>query len=302
MTLVELRYILALAKFKHFGQAAKHCHVSQPTLSVAINKLEQELGTQIFERHSKEVRVTEIGEQLLLHARRALAETDEMVKLTTNKNHQLSSPLRVGAIYTIGPYLFPNLIPQLQKIAPEMPLIIEEDYTKHLKEKLREGSLDAIFVALPFSDTNVVAKALYDEPFVVLMRQDHPLAKKESIEKEDLPIREMLLLGEGHCLREQVLEVCPDCVNVQEGKVAGGSIETLRHMIASGLGVTVLPSTATHIAYYKSTLCTRPFRSRVPQRRVALAWRMSYTRTKSIDALIQALYQMNVRDICLLPE
>lgn len=304
MTLTELRYAVTLALEKHFGKAAKVCHVSQPTLSVAINKLEAELGVSIFERDRNNVRVTAIGEKIIIYAQRTLDEANHIRVVANGSKAQLNMPLRVGAIYTIGPYLFPELIPKLKKFAAEMPLIIQEDYTANLKIKLQQGELDAIFIALPFADTNIVTQALYDEPFVVLMRKDHALAKKKNIKPQDLKNSDILLLGEGHCFRDQVIEACPHCYsnNRLQKLLEGSSIDTLRHMVASGIGITILPATATHIQYYQSILCTRPFADHVPQRRIALAWRASFTRPKAIGALIHALHASKMRDICLLPE
>ncbi|VVC76178.1 Hydrogen peroxide-inducible genes activator [Aquicella siphonis] len=305
MTLTELRYALTLAAEKHFGRAAALCHVSQPTLSVAIHKLETELGVSIFERDRSHVRVTDVGKQIIAQAQRAMDEVSQIHDIAQGGKSQLETPLKVGAIYTIGPYLFPSIIPNLKKIAAHMPLIIQEDFTANLRLKLSRGELDAVFVALPFTETGVVTQALYDEPFVVLMRKDHPLSKKESIKPADLNANEMLLLGEGHCFRSQVIDVCPNCYPAEGAArqaVEGTSLETLRHMVASGMGITVLPSTATQIQYYKSILCTKPFAGKIPQRRIALAWRVSFTRPKAIGALIRALHASSMRDICLLPE
>lgn len=305
MTLTELRYAITIAQEKHFGRAAKMCHVSQPTLSAAISKLESELGISIFERDRNAVRVTEIGKDIIAQAQRAIDEVGLIRDIAEGSKSQLTTPLKVGAIYTIGPYLFPNLVPALHKIAPHMPLVIQEDFTSNLRLKLQQGEVDAIFVALPFTEAGVVTQALYEEPFVVLMRKDHPLSKKETIKASDIDPNEMLLLGEGHCFRDQVIEACPNCYPEKSGitnTVAGTSLETLRHMVASGMGITVLPSTATQIQYYKSILCTRPFAGHVPQRCIALAWRVSFTRPKAIGALIQALHASTLQGVCLLPE
>jgi LysR family hydrogen peroxide-inducible transcriptional activator len=305
MTLTELRYVIALARERHFGKAAAACHVSQPTLSVAISKLEAELGTYIFERDRNELRLTEVGEKIIVQAQRALDEAARVKQIAqTSSQSQLNTPLKLGAIYTIAPYLFPNVIPQLRKVAPDMPLLIQEDFTANLKAKLQQGDLDAIFIALPFSAPGIVTRELYDEPFVILMRRDHPLSDLESVAASQLPSDEILLLGEGHCFREQVLEACPNCYQGSDvqNTVEGTSLETLRHIVASGMGITVLPSTATQIDYYKSILCTRPFKGIAPKRRVALAWRTSFTRTKAIDALIKALQSSKLHGASLLDE
>jgi LysR family hydrogen peroxide-inducible transcriptional activator len=205
--------------------------------------------------------------------------------------------LSVGAIYTVGPYLFPSLVSSLQQLAPKMPLFIEESYTANLRVKLSNGKLDAIFVALPFTEPDVVTRALFDEPFVVLLPQDHPLAKHSHIDTHTLAEHRVLLMGEGHCFRDQVLEACPGLQqaireNYAQGNavVEGSSLETLKHMVASGLGITVLPESAAKEATYgENTLAVRPFKSPAPQRSIAIAWRVSYPRPEAIDILIDAL-------------
>lgn len=303
MTLIELRYLIALAQHKHFGKAAKVCCVSQPTLSIAIANLESKLGINIFERQYNDIRITEIGEKIISQAQRALEEVLKIKEIADGNKSQLNSTLKIGGIYTIAPYLFPIIIPKLKKIAPNMPLIIQEDFTANLRGKLQRGELDAIFVALPFTESGVVTKTLYHEPFVVLMRNDHPLKNKKAIDISDLNNENVLLLGEGHCLRNQVLDACPSCYNATEIQQAieGTSLETLRHMVASGLGITVLPSTATLIKHYNSILCVRPFKNKPPQRTIALAWRASFPRTKAIDAVIKALSLCTLNGICLVP-
>lgn len=304
MTLTELRYAITLAQEKHFGKAAKKCNVSQPTLSVAINKLESKLGVAIFERDRNQVRLTEIGKAIIKQAQQVTEQASQIRKIAQGGKSQVDEPLKIGAIYTIGPYLFPYLIPKLKKLAPSMPLIIQEDYTANLRLKLLQGELDAIFISLPFRESGVVTQPLYDEPFVVLMRKDHYLSKKEKIKTSDLKAEEILLLGEGHCFRDQIIEACPQCYAADNGMqkaIEGTSIETLRHMVASGIGITVLPCSATQIQYYRSILCTKTFVGKIPQRRIALAWRVSFTRPKAIGALIQGLQESTMQGICLLP-
>ncbi len=300
MTLTELKYILALAQEKHFGRAAIRCHVSQPTLSVAINKLEKSLGITLFERQSNSLRITEIGAQLIEQAQRVTEEADKFCGIARGAIHQLDSPLRLGAIYTVAPYLFPSLIPHLNKLAPNMPLVINENFTKILRTKLMQGELDAIFIALPFDQPAVVVNPLYEEPFVVLMPKSHPLAKKSVIEAKDLITANTLLLGEGHCFRDNIIETCPQCYDANELQqtVEGTSLETLRHMVASGMGITILPCTATAVRNYSKTLCVRPFKSNKPKRTIALAWRSSFPRTKAIDVVIQALRRAKLSQIC----
>ncbi len=291
MTLTELRYIVALAQTRHFGRAAKACHVSQPTLSVAINKLEKSLGTSLFERRPSDLRITDIGEKIIQQAQRVLEEADKIHVLSAADKDQLSTPLNVGAIYTVGPYLFPKLIPQLKQTAPNLPLMIQESFTATLSKKLQSGELDAIFVALPFKQPGIVCKTLYDEEFVVLLPKQHPLAKQDSIDAHQLNEQSVLLLGEGHCFRDQIIELCPQCIqgNELQQTIENGSLETLRAMVASGYGITILPKSAADQNNFASSLTTRPFKQPAPKRNIALAWRDSFPRTKAISALISAL-------------
>lgn len=300
MTLTELRYIVTLAQEQHFGRAAERCFVSQPTLSIAVKKLEEELDVALFERSKSRVQATPLGEKIIAQAQRVLEQTALIKELATAGKDQLSSPLNVGAIFTIGPFLFPHFIPQLQKIAPKMPLYVEEGYTATLRQRLRHGELDAIIVALPFTEADVVTQALYDEPFVVLMNRDHPLAEQAEIRPEDFDGHSVLLLGEGHCFRDQVLEACPNLQPSLENHTTrfaaeGSSLDTLRHMVASGLGITILPLSATGSSYSSEVLVTRPFADPVPSRTVALAWRASFPRHKAIDRLRQAINQCQMQ-------
>ncbi|WP_323752195.1 hydrogen peroxide-inducible genes activator [Marinobacter sp.] len=304
MTLTELRYVVTLARERHFGRAAERCHVSQPTLSVAVKKLEEELGISLFERSKSSIRVTEVGQRIIDQAQTVLDQVGVIKDLAQDGKNQLNSPLKVGAIYTIGPYLFPHLLPELRRAAPEMPLFIEENYTANLRQKLRHSDLDAIIIALPFEEPEVVTLPLYDEPFVVLLPAGHPLTEKDEITAEEMAKEQLLLLGPGHCFRDQVLESCPPLVDAitqrssqnQPGLVTeGSSLETIRHMVASGLGITVLPlSAATAIKYQEDILAVRPFAAPVPFRTVALAWRVTFPRPKAIDMLSLAASQCRV--------
>ncbi|PMR74762.1 LysR substrate-binding domain-containing protein [Billgrantia endophytica] len=295
MTLTELRYIVTLAQERHFGRAAERCFVSQPTLSVAVKKLEEELGVALFERSKSTVQVTPMGEKIVEQAQRVLEQSSVIKELANAGKDQLASPLRIGAIYTIGPYLFPHLVPALARSAPQMPLYIEEGFTANLRRKLRSGELDAIIIALPFTETDVVTKPLYDEAFEVLIPADHAWAKRDHIDKEDLLDERLLLLGEGHCFRDQILEACPAIshkLNSPHNTLTaeGGSLETIRHMVASKLGITVLPRSAIGTVHYETGLLTsRPFGEPAPSRTVAIAWRASFPRPRAIDAVTNAI-------------
>lgn len=289
MTLTELRYIVTLAQERHFGRAAEKCFVSQPTLSVAVKKLEAELNCALFERSKSAVSPTPLGERIVQQAEKVLAETRSLKEMADAGQDQLNSPLKVGAIFTIGPYLFPHLVPQTYQRAPQMSLFIEESYTAVLRRQLREGELDAIIIALPFNEPDVMTRPLYDEPFVVVMPKDHPLAKLNHIQADMLPDQDLLLLGEGHCFRDQVLELCPALSQQQASRLGsvtqGSSLETLKYMVATGLGITVLPESA--VGNLDSELITtRPFASPAPYRTVALAWRASFPRGQAIDLLL----------------
>ncbi len=304
MTLTELRYVVTLARERHFGRAAERCHVSQPTLSVAVKKLEDELGIPLFERSKSSIRVTETGQRIIEQAQRVLDQVGVIKDMAQDGKNQLNSPLKVGAIYTIGPYLFPHLLPELRRAAPEMPLYIEENYTANLRQKLRHSDLDAIIIALPFEEPEVVTMPLYDEPFVVLLPADHPLTAKDEITADELSREQLLLLGPGHCFRDQVLVSCPPLVDAITKRAdgdkpdlvtEGSSLETIRHMVASGLGITVLPlSAATGMKYHEDILAVRPFAAPVPFRTVALAWRVTFPRPKAIDVLSLAASQCRV--------
>ncbi|SIS42126.1 hydrogen peroxide-inducible genes activator [Neptunomonas antarctica] len=292
MTLTELRYIVTLAKEQHFGHAAEKCFVSQPTLSIAVKKLEEELGVALFERSKNAVRITDVGKQVVEQARKVLQQAEAIKDLAQVGKDQLRTPLRVGAIYTIGPYLFPRLVPEVQELAPNMPLYIEENFTARLREKLRNGELDAIIIALPFDEPDVVARVLYDEPFVMLLPKQHPWCEHKTIDATNLSSIELLLLGEGHCFRDQVLESCPtlqQAIQHQNTVTEGSSLETIRMMVASGLGSSVLPMSATQGFYQSDLVVTKPFKAPQPTRTVAVAWRASFPRPKAIDVLVDAI-------------
>ena len=291
MKLTELRYLVALSKTKHFGQAATLCHVSQPTLSVAINKLESKLGVGLFERFHHEVRITDIGEQIVAQAVRVLEEVDKITELSKASSSQLASPLKLWAIYTVAPYLFPRLIPILREKAPDMPLVLGDAYTEIIRQRMIQGEIDIAILAMPFSESGIVTRTIYKEKFVCLLPIEHPLANEAAIDEQRLSDENVLLLGEGHCFREQVLKGCPSCQNDAMGAhhAEGTSIETLKQMVASGLGITVLPMSAASTPGLEKFVAVRPFKGISPCREIALAWRVSFPRPKVIDVLVDAL-------------
>ena len=303
MTLTELRYVVAVARERHFGRAADACFVSQPTLSVGIKKLEEELGVSIFERASNEISLTHVGEQIVAQAARILEEAASIKTIAQQSGDPLGHPLRLGAIYTVGPYLLPQIIPILRESAPAMQLIVQESYTGDLRELLKRGKLDVIIISLPFSEPGVITQPLYDEPFQLAMPADHPWTKQKTIAPEKLSDETVLLLGAGHCFRDQVLKICPSLGNTQTASgiqqtLEGSSLETIRYMVTSGVGMTVLPSTACVPTREENRmLAFRPFDQPAPMRRVALAWRKSFPRPQAVEAVRQAILKANLTGI-----
>jgi len=294
MTLTELRYIIAVADEKHFGRAASRCFVSQPTLSIGVKRLEDELGVTLFERSKTGVHLTAVAEQLVEKARTILQEVDAFKELSDHVKDPFLAPLRLGAIYTIGPYLFPALLPALKAAEPRLKLYIEESFTGTLRQMLKKGQLDAIIVALPFTEPDVEVCELYTEPFEVLLPANHPWADEAHIPPKQLHTENVLLLGEGHCFRDQVIDACPALSRAAHDRnnvvAEGSSLETLRHMVASGLGVTVLPASAAGTkSYAPGYLITKPFSQPEPSRTVAIAWRKQFPRTEAIDLLVDVI-------------
>ena len=308
MTLTELRYIVALARERHFGRAAEACFVSQPTLSVGIKKLEDELGVSLFERGSGEVTLTPVGERVIEQAQRVLEQAQDIREIARQGKDPLQGRLRVGIIYTIAPYLLPGLVRLLHKRAPQMPLHLSENYTERLRELLKNGQIDAAILALPFEEPGFAIAPLYDEAFVVAVPREHAWAERKSLKAADLRKEPMVLLGSGHCFRDQVLEVCPE-LNRQAGAdglqktFEGSSLETIRQMVASGVGVTVLPATSVPERVPRDSLLAYvPFTAPVPERRVVLVYRKSFPRRDAIDALRQAVLDCGLAGAQPLPD
>lgn len=313
MTLTELKYIVAVARERHFGRAAEACHVSQPTLSVAIRKLEEELGLSLFERGGVEVSVTPIGRRIVEQAQRVLDETATIRELAAQGRDPLAGALRVGIIHTIGPYLLPLMMRRIIRDAPQMPLVLQENFTVRLLELLRQGDVDAAILAEPFPDQGFASCPLYDEPFVVAVPCAHDWATRPAIASSELKAQTMLLLGTGHCFRDQVLEVCPELSRFSQASEGiqktfeGSSLETIRHMVASGIGITVLPWMAQPSQVLDGQrrddglLTYLPFESPPPTRRVVLAWRRSFTRPGAIEALRDAILGADLPGVVKLP-
>jgi LysR family hydrogen peroxide-inducible transcriptional activator len=289
MTLTELRYIVAVAQEKSFGRAAQKCFVSQPALSVAIQKLEEELGASLFERGGAEVAVTPVGERIVEQAHRVLDEAARIREIAQSGRNQLVGTLKLGVIHTVAPYLLPDLIPALHALAPQMPLDIEENLTENLEVELKTGRIDTAIVALPFDPPGIITEYLYEEPFRVVVPLGHKWAKRKSIAPAELTGEHTILLNVGHCFRAQVLDACPE-LNRQDTHVTRtNSLETVRNMVASGLGISVLPRDALTPKYHSKLVVPIPFTKPVPSRRIAIAYRKSFPRPAAVAAIRDAV-------------
>jgi LysR family transcriptional regulator, hydrogen peroxide-inducible genes activator len=290
MNLRDLRYFVALADTKHFGKAAERSYVSQPTLSAQIKKLENYLGVQLIERQPRRVTLTESGAKILPLARRILQESDEIISLARNEHDPLSGKLKLALIPTIGPYLLPVVTRRLRKQLPDLKLMLYEYQTQSLLERLRSGEIELGILALPVGLDGLEAAELYEENFTVAMPNNHGLAKKSAIKLDDLNGETLLLLEDGHCLRDQALDVC-NRVDVKESEdYRATSLETLRQMVAAGLGITLLPELATRGPFGSGQgLTVKPFAKPVPSRTIGAVWRKSSSRGAAINAVCEAV-------------
>ncbi|MDP3744209.1 MAG: LysR substrate-binding domain-containing protein [Methylotenera sp.] len=288
MTLSELRFVVAIAKERNFRRASEKCFVSQPALSLAIKKLEQDLGVMIFERSRTDINPTPIGEKIIEQAIKVLEQANHIREIAKQGNNQLSGAFRLGLIYSVGPYLLPEIIPILRQSAPDMPLDVEENLTAQLELQLKNGVIDAAVVALPFDVPGINTLPLYDEKYVVMVPIDHHWANRQLIEAHELIEEHVLLLNAGHCYSHQVLQACPELS--RKGQVLqGNSLETIRNMVASNLGITVLPCSAATERYINPLVKVIPFAAPVPVRRIALAWRKSYARELAVSCVAEAI-------------
>ncbi|WP_020167123.1 MULTISPECIES: hydrogen peroxide-inducible genes activator [Methylotenera] len=288
MTLIELKFVMAVAQERNFRRAAEKCFVTQPALSLGIKKLEDELNVMIFERSRSDVTPTEIGAQIIEQASRVLEEAARIKQLAELGKNQLKGALKLGMIHSVGPYLLPEIIPILRKTAPDMPLEVEENLTANLEAQLRNGVIDVAIVALPFDVPGLQYKALYDEEFDVVVPIHHHWATRKQINPEELSDEKVLLLNSGHCFSNQVTQACPELS--RKGEVLqGNSLETIRNMVASNLGITVLPCSATAERYNNPLIKVIPFTSPAPTRRIAIAWRKSFVRVETVEKIVDAI-------------
>lgn len=286
MNLRDLRYFVALAETRHFGRAAERCCVSQPTLSAQIKKLENHLGVQLVERQPRRVSLTECGMKILPLARRILQESEEIVSLARNEHDPLSGKFKVGLIPTIGPYLLPLVIRKIRKKLPQLQLMLYEYQTQPLLEKLRSGDVELGILALPVASDGLEVRELYTEAFHAALPDTSALANKTSIKLDDLSGENLLLLEDGHCLRDQALEVCNRIDIKESGDYRATSLETLRQMVAANLGVTLLPELAVRGPFGSGHgLIVKPFARPSPSRTVGAVWRRSSTRGAAIESI-----------------
>jgi LysR family hydrogen peroxide-inducible transcriptional activator len=290
MNLKDLKYLVALADTGHFGRAAQRTFVSQPTLSAQLKKLEEYLGVKLVERHPKNVQLTEVGKEIVVRARRMLSEGDEIIALARNNTDPLSGKLKVALIPTIGPYLLPRVMQKLRKALPQLGLMLYEHQTEELLKRLRDGEMDLGILALPADQEGLESRRLYREEFTVALPTDNPLAQKATIKTTDLKGQTLLLLEDGHCLRDQALEVCSR-IDVREAEdFRATSLETLRHMVVAGLGVTLMPELAVESPFGSQRgLVIRQFAKPAPSRTVGAVWRKSTTRRAAIDAVCETV-------------
>ena len=286
MNLRDLQYLVALADTGHFGEAAERCHVSQPTLSAQIKKLEEYLGVQLFERQPRKVSVTDVGRRIVDRARLVVRQAEDIREVARASRDPLTGKLRVGLIPTIAPYLLPRVAPRLKTRLPDLQLMLYEYQTGPLLEKLRTGELALAILALPADTAGLETRSLFAESFVVAMPRGHRLAARKRLKPADLAGETLLLLEDGHCLRDQALDVCGNVPLAEEQDFRATSLETLRQMVAAGLGITLLPRLAAEgpIAAARG-LESRPFAPPSPSRMVGAAWRRSSTREAAIEAV-----------------
>lgn len=292
MTLNELRFVIAVAQERNFRRAAERCFVTQPALSLGIKKLEEELSVVIFERNRNDVSPTEAGEKIIEQAQVVLEESARLKEIAQLGTNPLQGLFKLGMIHSVGPYLLPEIIPILRVNVPDMPLEIEENLTANLEVQLKNGIIDAAVVALPFEMPGIEVQSLYDEDFSVVVPANHHWANRKQIKPAELSEEKVLLLNSGHCFSNQVTQACPELS--RKGEVLqGNSLETIRNMVASNLGITVLPASATMARYENPLLKVIAFAKPAPTRRIALAWRKSFVRVAAIEKLIEAIGQVN---------
>lgn len=293
MNLRDLSYLVALADLKHFGRAADACFVSQPTLSTQIRKLEDELDVILVERTPRKVLLTEVGRDIAERSRGVLREVEQIRVLARRTRDPEAGSIRLGIFPTLGPYLLPHVIPALRQQFPRLELLLVEEKSETLLRQLREGKLDAAILALPQPDDQLHEHFLFEEPFVLAVPSGHPLAKRRNIKMDDLSDQALLLLDDGHCLRDQALDVCRMAGAGEKSGFRATSLETLRQMVSANVGATLLPVLATKPPVaHSENLQLVPFKGETPSRRIAMVWRRSTAIGSFLEKLAQTIGEL----------
>ncbi len=296
MNIKELYYLVAVAETEHFGNAAKKCFVSQPTLSVQLRKLEDELNVQLFERNNKQVLITPAGRLLVEQSKKILSEIKIMKEMAQNISNPFSGTLRIGIIPTLGPYLLPCILQKIKNKFPQLEIFITEKKTETIVQELLSGKLDTIILALPSEGHGIETQLLFEEPFHLALPTQHTLAAKKSITLDDLKNETLLLLEEGHCLRDQALAVCPSTKTIDKNDFSATSLETLRHLVAINAGITLLPGLSLKAAQQDNNIMIKAFKNPSPSRKIGMQWRESSPQKccyQAIASLIEQEIQFN---------
>ena len=293
MNLRDLRYLVAVAEHQHFGRAAEACFVSQPTLSTQLKKLEQTLGVTLIERTNRRVMLSPEGEQIVAQAQRILVEVNSLTAMSEQLRDPLGGEVRLGIIPTIAPYLLPKFLVPLTAEFPNLNIQLTEGQTSQITRMLKHGDLDAVLLALPLQEENVEEFELYTEPFLFAAATEHPKAQQKSVSADDLQDEEVLLLEDGHCLRDQALAVCHAHRGIESTSFTATSLETLRQLVAANMGITLMPELAVpEQTDNASGVCYIPFAGEVPSRTLGLCWRSSSTRSGLLADIAQSLRQV----------
>ncbi|MGD8417461.1 MAG: DNA-binding transcriptional regulator OxyR [Pseudomonadales bacterium] len=288
MNLRDLKYLVAVAEHRHFGRAADACFVSQPTLSTQLKKLEEELGVTLIERTNRQVLLTPVGERVVAQAQRVLREANELTRIAEEHADPFGGEFRLGVIPTVAPYLLPKILGPIRRSLPSLKIQLTEGQTAVIVRLLREGDLDAVILALPTDEENVVERKLYTEPFYMAVSRTHRLAGRKKVSVDDLDDEQVLLLEDGHCLRDQALEVCNSHNAVENTNFRATSLETLRQMVMADVGITLMPELAVP-AKPAAGIRYIPFRGDVPHRDIGLCWRKSSPREALLEKLADVL-------------
>ena len=290
MNLRDLKYLVAVAEHRHFGRAAEACFVSQPTLSTQIKKLEDELNVTLIERNNRQVMLTPVGERIVAQAQRVLREVNQLVHLAEQDADPFGGDFRLGVIPTVAPYLLPKILVPMRKALPKLKIQLTEGQTAVITRLLKEGDLDAIILALPLNDEQIIEHPLYREPFYFAASKEHPKARRKSVTLDDLDGEQVLLLEDGHCLRDQALDVCNSHNAVENTNFRATSLETLRQMVAADVGITLMPELAVP-ARAGGRVSYIPFRAPAPYRDIGICWRRTATREALLEKLTDLLTQ-----------